>query len=69
MPPDKNSSAEFALQSTRGEEGSVLLRLDRKDGTPSELDRLPSPPVWDGIAVCKQGVIMTLQDGKVLCLR
>ena len=69
MPPDESPSAEFALQSIRGEKGSVLLRLDRKDGTPSELCKLPSPPVWDGIAVSKQGLFMTLQDGKVLCLR
>lgn len=69
MPLDDNRSAESALQSIRGEQGSVLLRLDREDGTPSELCRLPSPPVWDGIAVSKQGLFMTLQDGKVLCVR
>jgi hypothetical protein len=69
MPLDGSPSADSALQSIRGEEGSVLQRLDRKDGTPSELCKLPSPPVWDGIAVSKQGLFMTLQDGKVLCLR
>lgn len=69
MPLDENPSVEFARQSIRGEEGSVLLRLDRKAGTPSELCKLPSLPVWDGIAVSKRGLFMTLQDGKVLCLR
>jgi hypothetical protein len=69
MPVGEDLSAEFALQSIRGEKGSVLLRLDRKDGTPSKLCKLPSPPVWDGIAVSRQGLFMTLQDGKALCLR
>jgi hypothetical protein len=69
MPLGEDLSAEFALQSIRGKKGSVLLRLDRKDGTPSELCELPSPPVWDGIAVSRQGLFMTLQDGKALCLR
>jgi hypothetical protein len=69
MPIDENPSAELALKSIRGEKGSALLRLDRKDGTPAELCKLPSPPVWDGIAITKQGLFITLQDGKVLCLR
>jgi hypothetical protein len=69
MPPAEDLSAESALKSIRGERGSVLLRLDRKDGTPAELCKLPSPPVWDGIAISKHGLFITLQDGKVLCLR
>jgi hypothetical protein len=69
MPGGDNPSAESVLRSLRGEDGSVLLRVNRKDGAPSELCKLPSLPVWDGIAVSKQGLFMTLQDGKVLCLR
>jgi hypothetical protein len=69
MPGGENPSAESALRSLRGEEGSVLLRLSRRDGIPSELCKLPSPPVWDGIAVGKQGLVLALQDGKLVCLR
>jgi hypothetical protein len=69
MPHGENPPADLALQSIRGEKGGVLLRLDRREGTPSELCELASPPVWDGIAVGKQGLVVTLRDGKVLCLR
>jgi hypothetical protein len=69
FPDGEDPSAEFVLRSLRGEEGGVLLRLDRKDGTPSNLCELPSPPVWDGIAVSRQGLFVALRDGKVLRFR
>ena len=66
MPREEDPSPALALRSIRGEEGGVLLRLGLKDGSVSKLCDLPSPPVWDGIAINRQGLFVTLRDGKVM---
>jgi hypothetical protein len=66
MPREEDPSPALALRSIRGEEGGVLLRLGLKDGSVSKLCDLPSPPVWDGIAINREGLFVTLRDGKVI---
>jgi len=68
LSPDGTPSPEFALRALRGEEGGTLIRLNMSDGTPSEVSKLLSPPVWDGIAVNRHGVFLALRDGKVVKL-
>jgi hypothetical protein len=65
----ENPSADSVLRSIRGEAGSTLLRLSRDDGTPSQVCEFSSLPVWDGIAVGRHGLFLTLQDGEIVCLR
>ena len=69
MSRDGNVSAEFALQAVLGKEGGVLLRLNAVDGTPAEICKFSAPPVWDGIAVNKQGLFVAQQDGKLVKLQ
>jgi len=69
MPFGEQLSTEFARRSIAGREGAVLVRLAREDGRLSQVCRLPALPVWDGIAATREGLFITLQDGKVFCLR
>jgi hypothetical protein len=59
----------FSGNRIRRETGGILLRLDLKDGASSKAGDLGAPPVWDGIAISRQGLILTLQDGKVIRFR
>jgi hypothetical protein len=51
-----------------GQGGAVLMALSASAGeTKCELD-LPSPPVWDGMAVADDRVFLVTTDGRVICL-
>jgi hypothetical protein len=45
------------------------MKLNGKYGVASEICKLPSPPVWDGIAISSDGLFVALRDGKVVKLR
>jgi len=51
----------------RGEAGCVRL-FSVRDGKALGEVRLPSPPVWDGLAVADGRLVVTCADGRVVCL-
>jgi hypothetical protein len=63
---DVTPDPEFALRALRGEEGGSLIRLNMADGVAAKVCELPSPPVWNGIAISKQRLFIALRDGKVM---
>jgi len=68
-PHDADTQALLARQDRlfTGCEGTVLLAVSGVDG--SELFRieLPSGPVWDGMAAIPGRLLLSLQDGRVMC--
>lgn len=51
-----------------GRRGGVIRMLSKTDGTMSAEIKLPSPPVWDGVAAAYGRVYLSTKSGKVLCL-
>jgi len=45
-----------------------LLVLSTSDGRKLGEQKLPGPPVWDGVAAAYGRLYITLADGTVLCL-
>ena len=45
------------------------MKLNGEDGVASEICKLPSPPVWDGIAISHDGLFVSLRDGRIVKLR
>jgi outer membrane protein assembly factor BamB len=70
MAADDSSTPAFALRSLNGQEGGLLVRLRVSDGKSADGDvcRLSAPPVWDGIAVGRDGLFVATKDGKILKL-
>jgi outer membrane protein assembly factor BamB len=52
-----------------GRRGGVLAAFSAATGTPIAEIKLPSPPVWDGMAAAGGRLYLSLLDGSVLCLR
>ncbi|MHC4249628.1 MAG: outer membrane protein assembly factor BamB family protein, partial [Planctomycetota bacterium] len=50
------------------EAGGRLLILSTSDGKKLSEQKLPGPPVWDGVAAAYGRLYITLADGTVLCL-
>jgi hypothetical protein len=69
MSGNESSNPDFVLRTLNGQEGGVLMKLNGKDGVASEICKLPSAPVWDGIAISNDGVFVALRDGKIVKLR
>jgi len=51
-----------------GRQGGILAVCAAADGTLSTEVKLPSPPVWDGMAVAGSRLYVALQDGNLVCL-
>jgi outer membrane protein assembly factor BamB len=56
------------LAAFEGRLGGELYVLDRKDGKELQKLKLPSPPVFNGIAVARGRIFLSLEDGQVVCL-
>jgi len=52
-----------------GHKGGLLLAVAKKDGSKRSAYRLPSPPVFDGMAAAGQRLFISTMDGSVLCLK
>jgi len=50
-----------------GQLGGILWAVSTKDGTRLSEQKLPSPPVFDGMAVAGGRMFMTTMDGRVAC--
>jgi outer membrane protein assembly factor BamB len=61
--PEKDPLAAF-----EGRLGGELYVLDRKDGSERQRLKLPSPPVFNGIAAARGRLFLTLENGEVVCL-
>ncbi len=70
-PHDADTKALLSRQDRlfEGREGAVLLAVSGLDG--SELSRieLPSGPVWDGMAAISGRLLLTTQDGRIMCFK
>ncbi len=51
-----------------GRKGGVLAAFDAGDGKKLAEYKLPSPPVWDGMAAAGGRLYLSTKDGTVLCL-
>jgi hypothetical protein len=51
-----------------GRKGGVLWTVSPGDGSRLARRRLPSPPVWDGLAAAGGRLYVSTMDGQVLCL-
>ena len=51
-----------------GRRGAILLAVSAADGKHQAAYRLPSPPVFDGMAAAAGRLYLSTMDGKVLCL-
>jgi hypothetical protein len=69
MSRNESSTPDFVLRSLNGQEGGILMKLNGKYGIVSEICKLPSPPVWDGITISNDALFVALRDGKVVKLR
>ena len=61
-PPDEMDLAAF-----RGEKGGILNAIDRANGETLSEIKLPSPPVLNGVAAANGRLILSLEDGSVVC--
>jgi outer membrane protein assembly factor BamB len=52
----------------QGERGAMLLCVDASDGTVRDGWRLPTTPVFDGVAAVRGRLYVALSDGTVMCL-
>jgi len=52
-----------------GRKGGVLAAFSADDGKQLAELKLPSPPVWDGMAVAGGALYLATMDGNVLCYR
>ena len=52
----------------QGRKGGLLAAIAVEDGRQLSEVRLPSPPVWDGLAAAEGKLYLSLQDGHVMCL-
>jgi hypothetical protein len=69
MSRDESSTPDFILRALNGQEGGILMKLNGEDGVASEICKLSSPPVWDGIAISHDGLFVSLRDGRIVKLR
>ena len=51
-----------------GRKGGLLWTMSTADGTKTAERKLPSPPVWDGLAAANGRLYLTTMDGRVMCL-
>lgn len=66
-PPDI-VDARDPLGAFEGRAGGVLLALDAKSGEKLGEQRLPSPPVFDGLIAAGGRFLVALENGSVICL-
>jgi hypothetical protein len=52
-----------------GRKGGVLAAYGASNGARLKERRLPSPPVWDGMAATQAGLYLSTMDGVIRCLR
>ncbi len=57
-----------AVSSGPAAPGGELWALSPKDGSRLATHPLPAAPAFDGLAIAKEKVFLTLQDGTVMCL-
>ena len=62
------ADAVFGLQTTGGEQGSVLITVSATDGKELAHCRLDSCPVFDGMAAAYGRLYISMTDGSLLCL-
>jgi hypothetical protein len=68
--PDNTELKQAAAQQSeavRGRSGGSLLAISTSDGSRIEKVDLPSPPVFDGMIAAQRQLILSLQDGSLLC--
>ena len=51
-----------------GRQGGMLAALSAADGKTLAKIKLPSPPVWDGMAAASGKLYVGLEEGTVACL-
>jgi len=64
----KLKDAETAMAAWRGKKGGILYAAAISDGEKTAQIKLPSPPVFDGMAAANERLFLSLQDGSVYCL-
>ncbi len=64
----KLKDAETAMAAWRGKKGGILYAAAISDGKKTVQIKLPSPPVFDGMAAANGRLFLSLQDGSVYCL-
>jgi outer membrane protein assembly factor BamB len=67
-PAIRNESTAEALARWQGERGGMLWCLSTESGEKKGQLRLPSPPVYEGMAAAYNRIFMALKDGSVICL-
>ena len=67
-PPDSRDLAEAAA-GLEGKRGGLLWAVSASDGKRLSEYRLDSPPVFDGMAAAGGRLYLSLDDGRVLCLK
>jgi hypothetical protein len=65
-PPDVVDQ-EDPLAAFEGRKGGVLRVLDKKSGQLVKEFTLSAPPVFNGIAAANGHLLLTLEDGRVVC--
>ena len=66
-PPDVVDPVD-PLAAFEARKGGRLRTVSTADGSTLEEHQLASPPVFNGLAVARQRVIVSLELGKVICL-
>jgi len=52
-----------------GRKGGVLAAYAAEDGAELAEYKLPAPPVWDGMAAARGRLLLSLEDGTVVCMK
>jgi len=66
-PAIRNDATKQALARWQGKAGGLLERLSRKDGRLLQTHKLPSPPVFDGMAAAYGRLYLCLANGSIVC--
>ncbi|HOD80856.1 MAG: Serine/threonine-protein kinase AfsK [Planctomycetes bacterium ADurb.Bin126] len=66
-PPDVLDEKD-AYAAFEGRKGAKLVAISAKDGKPLATRLLDSPPVFDGMIAARGRVLVSLEDGSLLCL-
>ena len=66
MPYELDPADPFAA--SEGRKGGLLWAMSASDGSKTAQHKLPSPPVWDGLAAAGGRLFLSTIDGAVTCL-
>jgi hypothetical protein len=65
--PLSEKELDEALAAWNSERGALLWAVSAQDGRRLSARALESPPVWDGMAMAKNRLFLSLQNGYVQC--